>query len=134
MGYNEVANTNIQKVFELILAAAKKNSVPQEDLPKKLYIISDMEFDYCVEDASLTNFEYAKKLFAEAENAWQVYVEAVVAAYDAAEQPAGTPASAEAQLLRFPLYSTHEQYLAFVIAPHLQYVEPAPMPEIVSAE
>ena len=65
-GFNEVANTNIQKVFELILDAAKKNSVPQDELPKKLYIISDMEFDYCAKDASLTNFEYAKKLFAEA--------------------------------------------------------------------
>lgn len=65
-GFNEVANTNIQKVFELILDAAKKNSVPQDELPKKLYIISDMEFDWCAEDASLTNFEYAKKLFAKA--------------------------------------------------------------------
>ena len=65
-GFNEVANTNIQKVFELILNAAKKNSVPQDELPKKLYIISDMEFDYCVNDSSLTNFEYAKKLFAKA--------------------------------------------------------------------
>ena len=65
-GFNEVANTNIQKVFELILEAAKKNSVPQDELPKKLYIISDMEFDYCAENASLTNFEHAKKLFAEA--------------------------------------------------------------------
>ena len=64
-GFNEVANTNIQKVFELILEAAKKNSVPRDELPKKLYIISDMEFDYCAKDASLTNFEYAKKLFAE---------------------------------------------------------------------
>ena len=64
--YNEVANTNIQKVFELILNAAKKNNVPQEELPKKLYIVSDMEFDYCTKDASLTNFEYAKKLFEEA--------------------------------------------------------------------
>ena len=25
-------------------------------------IISDMEFDYCTRDASLTNFEYAKKI------------------------------------------------------------------------
>ena len=64
--YNEVANTNIQKVFELILNAAKKNRVPHEKLPKKLYIVSDMEFDYCTEDASLTNFEYAKKRFEEA--------------------------------------------------------------------
>ena len=64
--YNEVANTNIQKVFELILYAAKKNCVPQEELPKRLYIVSDMEFDYCTKDASLTNFEYAKKLFEDA--------------------------------------------------------------------
>lgn len=63
--YNEVANTNIQKVFELILNAAVKNCLPQEELPKKLYIVSDMEFDYCTEDASLTNFEYAKKQFEE---------------------------------------------------------------------
>lgn len=64
--YNEVANTNIQKVFELILNAAVKNNVPQEELPKRLYIISDMEFDYCADDASMTNFEYAKRIFEEA--------------------------------------------------------------------
>lgn len=64
--FNEVANTNIQRVFELVLNAAKKNNVPQEELPKRLYIISDMEFDYCAADASQTNFEYAKKLFEDA--------------------------------------------------------------------
>lgn len=61
--FNEIANTNIQRVFELVLNAAKKNNVPQEELPKRLYIISDMEFDDCVDGASQTNFEYAKKLF-----------------------------------------------------------------------
>ena len=64
--YNEVANTNIQKVFELILQAAVKNKVPQSEMPSTLYIISDMEFDYCTKGAELTNFEYAKKIFAEA--------------------------------------------------------------------
>ena len=64
--YNEVANTNIQKVFELILRAAVKNKVPQTEIPSTLYIISDMEFDYCAEGADITNFEYAKKIFAEA--------------------------------------------------------------------
>ena len=63
MGYNEVANTNIGKVFELILNTAKKNSIPQNEMPSKLYIISDMEFDCCAEDSELTNFEYAKKLY-----------------------------------------------------------------------
>ena len=64
--YNEVANTNIQKVFELILRAAVKNKVPQSQMPSTLYIISDMEFDHCAEGADITNFEYAKKIFAEA--------------------------------------------------------------------
>lgn len=63
--FNECANTNIQKVFELILKAAVKNKVSQSQMPSTLYIISDMEFDCCAEDAELTNFEYAKKIFAE---------------------------------------------------------------------
>ena len=62
--YNECANTDIQKVFELILKTAVRHRVPQKDLPSTLYIISDMEFDSCARGASLTNFEYAKKLFA----------------------------------------------------------------------
>ena len=62
--FNEVANTNIQRVFELILRAAVKHRVPQNEMPSKIYIISDMEFDYCTKDCSLTNFAYAKQLFA----------------------------------------------------------------------
>lgn len=63
--FNEVANTNIQRVFELILNTAVKNRVSREDMPAKLYIISDMEFDWCVAGGALTNFEYAQKLFAQ---------------------------------------------------------------------
>ena len=62
-GFNEVANTDISKVFRLVLDSAVKNNLPQEDLPETLYIISDMEFDACVETGSLTNFEVAKSLF-----------------------------------------------------------------------
>ena len=62
--FNEVADTNIQKVFELILRTAAQNRVPQKELPSTLYIVSDMEFNYCTKDASLSNFEYAKKLYA----------------------------------------------------------------------
>ncbi len=62
--FSEVANTNIQKVFELILDTALKHQVPQEELPRKIYIVSDMEFDCCARDASLTNFQYARQLFA----------------------------------------------------------------------
>ena len=64
--FDEVANTNIQKVFELILNTAIKNNLPPEEMPERLYIISDMEFDYCTIGAKLTNFEYAKMLFNEA--------------------------------------------------------------------
>ena len=61
--FSECANTNIRKVFELILNTAVKNNLPQEELPEMLYVISDMEFDGCAEDAKKTNFEHAKKLF-----------------------------------------------------------------------
>ena len=62
--FNEIANTNLEAVFDLILDAAVDNKVPQSELPAKLYIISDMEFDACVSGAKLTNLENAKRKFA----------------------------------------------------------------------
>ena len=38
-------NTNIHAVFRLILKVAQANNLSQEEIPHKLYIISDMEFD-----------------------------------------------------------------------------------------
>ena len=38
-------STNIEAVFNLILATAIQNHCKQEDLPNKLYIISDMQFN-----------------------------------------------------------------------------------------
>lgn len=43
--YSDVANTNIEAVFNLILDMAKCQNVPREELPKQVLIISDMEFD-----------------------------------------------------------------------------------------
>ena len=64
MSFNECANTDLQRTFDLILNTAIQNKAKQEEIPEKLYIISDMEFDGCVENAEITNFECAKKKFA----------------------------------------------------------------------
>ena len=46
--YGEVANTNIGRVYELILDVAKNNNVPKEEMIERILIISDMEFDAAV--------------------------------------------------------------------------------------
>jgi hypothetical protein len=43
--YNEVANTNIEATFDLILTTAVENKIPQNEMPRNVLIISDMEFD-----------------------------------------------------------------------------------------
>jgi len=57
-------NTNIQAVFDLILKTALENNTSEKELPETIYIISDMEFDYC--SNTETNFEVAKEKYEEA--------------------------------------------------------------------
>ena len=38
-------NTNLEAVFDMLLKVALTNKTPQEDMPTRLYIFSDMEFD-----------------------------------------------------------------------------------------
>lgn len=45
--HSEIENTNIEAVFDLVLSTAVENDLKQEDLPKSVIIISDMEFDEC---------------------------------------------------------------------------------------
>ena len=54
-------NTNLQAVFNMLLKTAKSKHVKAEDMPTRLYIFSDMEFDRCVtfDAPSSKNYKYA---------------------------------------------------------------------------
>jgi hypothetical protein len=54
-------NTNIEAVFDLILNVAIQNNVPDSEMIDKLYIISDMEFDFAMNDC-LSDFNIDKTL------------------------------------------------------------------------
>lgn len=41
----DCSSTDIEKTFKLILNAAIENNIPQEDMPKTVLIVSDMEFN-----------------------------------------------------------------------------------------
>lgn len=56
-------NTNIGRVFNLILDVAVDNNLSQEDMVDKIYVISDMHFDMAIGDNSKTVFEKAKEKF-----------------------------------------------------------------------
>ncbi len=47
--HTECANTNIEAVFDLILKTAIRKNMKQDELPQNILILSDMEFDSCVE-------------------------------------------------------------------------------------
>ena len=59
-------STNIQKTFDLILESARKAKLSQEDMPTKLIIFSDMEFNQ-VEGygRNQTNFQAIESLYNE---------------------------------------------------------------------
>ena len=58
-------NTNIKRVFDLVLDTAKKNNCSQEDIPEIL-IISDMEFDSCGGGKYLHDFDSISEKFEKA--------------------------------------------------------------------
>lgn len=59
-------STNLQSAFDAILDAAKASNAPQSELPKILYVISDMQFNVATNGNQLTNFEAAERKFIEA--------------------------------------------------------------------
>lgn len=60
LAHDEVANTNIEKVFGLILKTAINNHLSQEEMPKNILIISDMEFDSCAVSGERTGWHYER--------------------------------------------------------------------------
>jgi len=56
-------NTDLMKVFEAILKAAKDKNVAPADMPQKLIIVSDMQFDQACGSNKRTNFEQIEKLY-----------------------------------------------------------------------
>lgn len=69
--YNECSNTNIQKTFDLILDTAVSHGMKQKDLPKTVLIVSDMEFNWAIDDGKYGNpipanlFETIRRKFAD---------------------------------------------------------------------
>lgn len=60
---NEVANTNVSAVFELILKTAVSNKIAQDAMPTTLLILSDMQFNEGVDSREDTVFEGYRKKF-----------------------------------------------------------------------
>lgn len=74
--HSEVANTNIEAVFNLILQTALNNEMSQEDLPRNILILSDMEFDACATSGNGGRWNRKrpdKKLFQEIAERYMAY-------------------------------------------------------------
>ena len=67
--HDEVANTNIEKVFQLILDTAIKNKCSQDEIPNNILILSDMEFDSCA--SSNSGYGINKSLFQTISNKYE---------------------------------------------------------------
>lgn len=59
-------NTNLQASLDLLLNTAVRNRVEQKDLPRVLFIISDMQFDPASTSNDKTNYELMKAKFEDA--------------------------------------------------------------------
>lgn len=57
-------STDISKAFQCILNVAKQNLVSQDEMPKILLILSDMEFDAC--GRGMTNLQNLKNMYTDA--------------------------------------------------------------------
>lgn len=59
-------NTDLAAVFDTVLEAAQEYNVPQNEMPQKLIIVSDMRFDQACRSNKRTNLEQIQKLYRKA--------------------------------------------------------------------
>ena len=64
LGQRDVANTNLQSVFDLILSKAVANKIKQADLPSSIILISDMQFDSACD--GINNLDAIKEKYKQA--------------------------------------------------------------------
>ncbi|PWA73307.1 hypothetical protein CTI12_AA244510 [Artemisia annua] len=58
-------NTNFQKVFDLILQVASSNGLSGDEMIKRVFVFSDMEFDQASANPWETDYQVIKRKFAE---------------------------------------------------------------------
>ena len=61
--FDDYSNTNIEKVYKLILNVYSNPNFKKEDALDRIVIISDMEFDCIEEDNEISTYEFFKKEF-----------------------------------------------------------------------
>ena len=66
VGIDWGGSTNIKSTFQLILAQGKQFGLTQEDMPKRLWIVSDMQFNQVNGYGSVTNFQEIEKMYSDA--------------------------------------------------------------------
>lgn len=57
-------NTNFRAVFDLILTKAYENRVPAENMPERIYVLSDMQFDQADNSNFRTNYDMIRQEYA----------------------------------------------------------------------
>lgn len=58
--HDDCSNTNLEKVFDLLLVTAVRHNLPQEELPQRILIVSDMEFDRACEYCERNGFSHSE--------------------------------------------------------------------------
>jgi len=59
-------STNLEATFKLILDSAKRGNLSNEQVPDTLLILSDMQFNQCVQNHSESAMEMVRRMYEEA--------------------------------------------------------------------